>query len=373
LIVLAIIFGVLAAVVLTGVVYQAMGMARDARRFPAPGRLIDVGGYRLHLREMAPAAAGVAPGTPTVLLEAGIAASSLSWSKVLPEVAKFARVVAYDRAGLGWSDASPRPRTPPHIAEELHTLLDRANVPRPLVLVGHSFGGYCVRYYAHKFPEEVAGMVLVDAVHAAEWEPDAVGPQQRRMIRGAVLFSRIGALLARVGFVRLVLERLERGATGAPKATARAFGPSAEKFLGRIIGEVRKLPPDAVPLVRMLWCQPRCFVSTARYVSALPASAAVVASLGKLGAMPLAVLSGSHHPEPRAKEQAELAELSSASKHVIASASAHWIHLDEPELVVSAIREVVEAARENQKPVATVRFSDSGGVHQTPDTGDEHR
>ncbi len=342
----AILLGVVAAILLLGLVYQAIGTARDTRRFPAPGRMIDVGGFRLHIREIEPSTAGIAPGTPTVLLEAGIAASSLSWSKVLPEVAKFARVVAYDRAGLGWSDASPRPRTPPHIAEELHTLLERANVPRPLVLIGHSFGGYCVRYYAHKFPDEVAGMVLVDSVHAAEWE--RVTPQQRRMIRGAVLFSRIGGLLARVGFIRFVLARLERGATGAPKAAARAFGPSAEKFLGRIVGEVRKLPPETLPQVRMLWCQPRCYRSMARYVGALPASAAVVASLGPLGAMPLVVLSGSHHPEPRAKEQVELAGLSSASRHIIAAESAHWIHLDEPELVVRAIREVVEAARENQ-------------------------
>lgn len=344
--VLAIIFILAALLVLVGVVYQAIGTARDARRFPAPGRMIDVGGYRLHIREMQPEH-GVTPGTPTVLLEAGIAASSLSWSKVLPELAKFARVVAYDRAGLGWSDASPRPRTPPHIVEELHTLLDRASVPRPLVLVGHSFGGYCVRYYAHKFPGEVAGMVLVDSVHPAEWE--RITPQQRRMIRGAVLFSRIGELLTRVGFVRFVLERLERGATGAPKAAARAFGPSAEQFLGRIVGEVRKLPPEVLPQVRAVWCRPRCHRAMAAYVGSLPASAAVVASLGGLGELPLVVLSGSHHPEPRAREQEELARLSSKSDHVIAADSAHWILLDEPEVVVRAIREVVAATLRDLK------------------------
>ncbi|MBI3661740.1 MAG: alpha/beta fold hydrolase [Acidobacteria bacterium] len=344
--VLAILLGLLALLVLAGVVYQAAGVGRDARRFPAPGRMIEVDGYRLHIRVMEPEH-GVAPGTPTVLLEAGIAASSLSWSKVAPEVAKFARVVSYDRAGLGWSDASPRPRTPPHIVEELHALLDRAGVPRPLVLVGHSFGGYCVRYYAHKFPDEVVGMVLVDSVHPAEWE--RITPQQRRMIRGAVLFSRIGELLTRVGFVRFVLERLERGATSTPKMAARAFGPSAEKFLGRIVGEVRKLPPEVLPQVRAVWCRPLSHKCMAAYVGSLPASAAVVASIGGLGALPLVVLSGSHHPQPRAREQEDLARLSSNSKHIIASESAHWILLDEPELVVEAIREVVEAARGRDK------------------------
>lgn len=340
--VFTILLGLLALLVLAGVVYQAAGTARDARRFPAPGRMVDVGGYRLHIRVYEPEH-GVAPSTPTVLLEAGIAASSLSWSKVIPDVAQFARVVAYDRAGLGWSDASPRPRTPPHIVEELHALLDRAGVPRPLILVGHSFGGYCVRTYAHKFPGEVAGMVLVDSVHPAEWEH--VTPHQRRMLRGAVLFSRIGEFLTRVGFVRFVLERLERGSTGAPKAAARAFGPSAEKFLGRIVGEVRKLPPEVLPQVRAVWCQPRCHRAMAAYVGSLPASAAVVASLGGLGALPVVVLSGSHHPEPRAREQEDLARLSTNSKHIIAGESAHWILLDEPELVAQAVREVVEAAR----------------------------
>lgn len=347
--VFAILLGLFAALVLVGVVYQAAGMARDAKRFLPPGRMIDVGGYRLHIRVMEPEQ-GVAPGTPTVLLEAGIAASSLSWSKVLPEVAKFARVVSYDRAGLGWSEESPRPRTPPHIVEELHALLDRAGVPRPLVLVGHSFGGYCARYYAHKFPGEVAGIVLVDSVHPAEWE--RITPQQRRMLRGAVLFSRIGELLTRVGFVRFVLERLERGATGAPKAAARAFGPSAEKFLGRIVGEVRKLPAEVLPQVRAVWCQPRCHRAMAAYVGSLPASAAVVASLGGLGGLPLVVLSGSHHPEPRAREQEDLARLSTNSKHIIASDSAHWILLDEPELVAEAVRDVVEAARGSNKGIA---------------------
>lgn len=340
-----IVAGLFVLLLLAGVVYQAVGAAQDARQFPPPGRLIEVDGYRLHIREMQPE--NIAAGTPTVVLEAGIAASSLSWSKVQPEVAKFARVVSYDRAGLGWSDPSPRPRTPPHIVEELHALLKRANVPRPLVLVGHSFGGYCVRYYAHKFPHEVAGMVLVDAVHADEWKQ--LTAQQRRMIRGGVLFARIGLFLCRLGFIRFVLNRLERGSTGAPKLAARAFGPSAEKFLGRIVSEVRKLPPEVLPQVRAVWCQSRCHASMATYLAALPASAAVVATLGGLDAMPLVVLSGSHHPEERWGEQQDLARLSSNSKHVVARESKHWVHLDEPELVVEAIREVVEAARKKTK------------------------
>lgn len=349
----AILLGTFALLVLLGVVYQAVGLAGDAKRFPAPGRLIDVGGYRLHLHEMEPEH-GVAPGTPTVVLEAGIAASSLSWSKVQSEVAKFARVVSYDRAGLGWSDPSLRPRTPPHIVEELHTLLTRAAVPRPLVLVGHSYGGYCVRYYAHKFPGEVAGLVLVDSVHPDEWKE--VTPEQQRMIVGGVLFSRIGIVLASVGFIRFVLNRLARGKTGAPKAAARAFGPSAEKFLGRIVNEVRKLPPEVLPQVRMLWSQARCYRSMASYVGSLPASAAVVASLGRLGDLPLVVLSGSHHAEPRAKEQQDLARLSDNARHIVAGESAHWIHLDEPELVVNAIRDVLEAAS-SRRPSRAATFS----------------
>jgi pimeloyl-ACP methyl ester carboxylesterase len=127
--------------------------------FPPPGKLIDVGGWRLHLN----CAGEALLSQPTVILEAGSGDFSLEWSLVQPGVAKFARVCSYDRAGDGWSELGPHPRTMHQIVYELRTLLDKAGVKAPLVLVGHSYGGWLVRLYAATYPTEIAGMVLVEA------------------------------------------------------------------------------------------------------------------------------------------------------------------------------------------------------------------
>ncbi len=119
---------------------------------------VDVGGYRLYLQ-------CIGAGSPTVVLEAGLGSPSEVWGLVQPGVARFTRVCAYDRAGVGGSDAGPRPRTSGTIVAALHTLLRRAGVGGPYVLVGHSIGGFHARLYAHRYPREVAGMVLVDASH----------------------------------------------------------------------------------------------------------------------------------------------------------------------------------------------------------------
>src|SRR5713101_2190872 len=183
--------------VLAGVVYQTIGTASDARRFPPPGRMVDLGGFRLHVEE-----AGGGEG-PVVVLEAGIAASSLSWSLVQPEVAKFVRVIRYDRAGLAWSDLARGPRTAEYLAGELRGLLEKAQIPGPYVLVGHSFGGYVARMFTASFPKQVAGLVLVDSPSTSEWIP--LKPEEKRKLQGGALFSRIGAVLAALGVVRFCL------------------------------------------------------------------------------------------------------------------------------------------------------------------------
>ena len=120
-------------VVLVGIAYQAIGSTRDNRRFPPPGQMVDVGGYCLHIHSMG-------EGSPTVVLESALGGSSLSWVLVRFDVAKFTCACSYDRAGIGWSDADPMPRTAQRIVNELHTLLTNARTKGPYVLVGHSFG-----------------------------------------------------------------------------------------------------------------------------------------------------------------------------------------------------------------------------------------
>src|SRR3954447_21057168 len=126
---------------------------------PPPGRLFDIGGWRLHLNCTGEARTS----QPAVILEAGAGDFSVDWSLVQPGVARFARVCSYDRAGSGWSELGPRPRTMTQIAYELHSLLGKAGERPPYVLVGHSFGGWLVRLYQLRYPADVAGVVLVDA------------------------------------------------------------------------------------------------------------------------------------------------------------------------------------------------------------------
>jgi pimeloyl-ACP methyl ester carboxylesterase len=127
-----------------------------------PGRLVDIGGYRLHLDCQG-------TGSPTVILEAGLGDPAISWSGVQPALARSARVCSYDRAGLGSSDPGPFPRDPMRETGELHTLLSRAGLAPPYVLVGHSYGGDLTRLYAARFPQGVVGLVLVEAANEDQW------------------------------------------------------------------------------------------------------------------------------------------------------------------------------------------------------------
>ena len=169
---------------LAGAIYQFIGLARDARRYPPRGRIIDIGGRRLHMVESG-------NGSPAVILEAGIAASSLSWSLVQPEVAKLTRVCSYDRAGLAWSDRAIEPGTLERSIHDLHSLLAAAAVQPPYILVGHSYGGLLARAYTARFPENVAGLVLVDPVPVREWS--APSASQRKMLERGIRLSRRGA------------------------------------------------------------------------------------------------------------------------------------------------------------------------------------
>src|SRR5437870_8306166 len=146
----------LVGLLLLGLLSQALASAVDASHYPPPGQLVDVGGYRLHIN-------CTGTGSPTVVIESGWGDMSAAWGWVQPEVAKTTRICTYDRAGMGWSEASPEPRVAREYAKELHTLLANANETGPYVLVGHSMGGFTVLVYAHDYPADVLGLVLVDS------------------------------------------------------------------------------------------------------------------------------------------------------------------------------------------------------------------
>ena len=328
----------LSAILAIGIAYQIVQSAADARRFPPPGRLAEIApGRRLHVDCRG-------AGEPVVILEAGIAASSLSWSRVQPRVAGFTRVCSYDRAGLAWSETADPPSTATHLAGQLHALLAAMRLPRPYVLVGHSFGGFVVQAFASKYRDEVAGLVLVDTAYSSDWT--AMTSQQRFRLRGGIFLSRVGALLARIGLVRACLALLARGSTGVPRTVAHLFGSDAKQFLDRIVGEVQKLPPELWPSVRAHWSQSKCFVAMADHLGSLTKSAAEIANcVGPLGDLPMVVISADSQPAVCRAEHARLAARSTRGRHIVAAGTGHWVHLDDAELVVSSIRQVVEEAR----------------------------
>jgi len=316
------------ALITAGVLYQRI--AGHRRQIVPAGSLIDVGGHRLHAR-------CEGTGSPLVLLESGIAASSLSWSRVQPEIATFARVCAYDRAGLAWSDAPSCARTFGRIVSELARLLTAVAPDARYVLVGHSFGSFVIRAYAARYPEHVIGLVLVDP--PTEWLN--MTRQRRRLIRGGRQLSRIGALLAEVGVVRGCLALLTGGAPGAPRRFVRVFGPTAARTLARLVGEVRKLPPEVHPLVQEMWCQPKCFRSMADHLSVLETEGAAIAAALPPPTIPTVVISSGNQPPEQIAEHRELAARSALARHVIAARSTHWVQFDEPELIVDAVKTLV--------------------------------
>jgi pimeloyl-ACP methyl ester carboxylesterase len=320
---------VVLALVVIGVMYQRIA---GPRRALAPtGTLIDVGKHRLHVH-----CAGA--GSPLVLFEAGIAGSSLSWALVQPATARFARACAYDRAGFAWSDPPSSPLTFNRIVDELARVLTQVNGGERCVLVGHSFGSFVIRAYAAQHPDRVIGLVLVDP--PTEWL--AMTPQRLRTIRRGRRLSHVGALLAEVGVVRACLSLLTGGAPGAPRRFIKVLGPTAARTLERLVGEVRKLPPDVHPMVREAWCQPKCFRSMAGHMRVLETEGTVIAAMLPPPAIPTVVISSGNNPPERIDEHRALASISADARHVVASRSTHWVQFDEPELIVDAVKELLD-------------------------------
>lgn len=297
-----------------GAAYQVLASLLDQRANPPPGRLVDVGGYRMHIY-------CVGTGSPAVVLESGLSDSWLSWHKVQPKVAQFTRVCSYDRAGLGWSDSSPKPRTSKVFAEELRSLLQRAKVIPPYVLVGHSMGGYDVRMFTSLYASEVIGMVLVDATH-----PD--------------VFDR--------------LPKLKQGTEDWCRSLQRK---EYEMFFGlaRLQHSCGNTHPDFTAMHRAVECRESYVRETrAECISIVGESAAQVRATGPLGKIPLIVIT--EDPNRNSKEflpafergQAELARLSTNSQRIIATGSGHQIQLERPDLVIQAVRDIIARARSLQ-------------------------
>lgn len=324
------------ALIAAGAIYQVLGQAADRRRYPPPGRMIDIGGRRLHLVESSGCG-------PAVVFESGISATCLNWTQIQGQLEQFATAYTYDRAWLGWSDPAKSARTTSSIVSDLRVMLEAARVPRPYILVGHSFGGMLVRAYAAMHPGDVAGLVMVDPLSASEWTNPS--PAHARMLRLGVRLSVRGALLARVGIVRLSLALLVSGGRRVPQWIARMSSGRGESVISRLVGEVSKMPPETWPMVRAQWCQSKSFLGMAAYLQSLPASASEAAAIGGSDTIPVTMLSAANATGEQLEEREAIARRSPRGRHIIARKSGHWIQLDEPDLVVEAVREMVDLVR----------------------------
>lgn len=298
---------VIGAVLLTGAAYQFIATRLDAGNYPAPGQMVDVGGYRLHLN-------CTGEGAQTVVLEAGLGGGMLDWSLVQPELAKFTRVCSYDRAGIGWSEVGMQPRDSRQIVQELHTLLKNAGLQPPFVFVGHSLGGVNVQLYASQYPDEVAGLVLVDSSHENQFlrsELPAPSPT----------YALIMKALAPVGVGRIVFNLQQSSANISPELKAeQAAIYSHTGHMYAVADEIDRIAESLADL------------------RAHPM---------RLGDKPLIVLTHGKAEDMGNAEgvwqelQAELATRSTHSQHIIAKNSGHYIQFDEPDLVIEAVRQVV--------------------------------
>ena len=314
---------VLLVLAVAGAIYQAIATELAERAYPPPGEMVDVGGYSLHID-------CVGQGSPTVLLDAGSGLFSAQWVRVQRQVSSTTRVCAYDRAGMGWSEMGPEPRDARRITGELHTLLGKAGIEGPYVLVGHSFGGMYMQTYAARYPEEVAGVALVDS----STDPDQFGqrPQahdsnepQKQTSAGVSRLVRFGiSLPARLGIVRLLSE-LDPASPELPqkqRAQTDALTPSTREFTTYVLEFLA--PTQTLRLGRP----------------------------GSLGNKPLAVVTAPKQAEPGwLKHQDKLATLSSDSIHRVVKGATHTSLLYEKrdaQATSAAIVEVVAAVRNDR-------------------------
>jgi pimeloyl-ACP methyl ester carboxylesterase len=324
----------LAVALLLGVTHEQLGRMCDRKRLPQIGRSVDIGGRTLNIF-----CSGT--GGPAVVFESGGDGPGLEWEPVQTQVAKFTQACWYDRAGIGWSDPGPYPRTSAAIARDLHALLQHAGVPAPYVLVGASFGGVNCRVYAKHFPDEVAGMVLVDSAHEDESQRAPkfylAHTAPRLLWHPIALAVRVASL---IGLVRLT-----------------ESSPAQSEPLNRM---------TRAEIITALRQQPKSVANNISTGVVLPESYEEARRAGGLGHRPLIVLAAGRpidfgDPELNRQAaayqqvwvhemQAGLARLSTRGREIVVENSNH--SNIPPDVVVNAVHDVVaDVLAEGPKPV----------------------
>ena len=309
---------------ITTTIYQAIACYLENQK-PPPGKLFDVGGYHLHLYALGEA-------HPTIIIDHSL--GGIEGYFLVEKLAKLGKVCIYDRAGYGWSEHSPHPRTSSQIVTELDTLLIEANIQPPYILIGNSFGSYNVRLYAHRFPEKVMGMVLTDGLHET-------GMLKMSMpLKALKLLFISGFFMSIFGSILGIIQLLRR---------CRIF-----EF---IKPELRQFSEESRNLVKRSFCRSKHWITMIREMLNLERSAGQVAIANDFGSMPLVNIKANSFFKPafwsfltplkaanqlRDEMHINLCNLSTNSVRLEANKSGHFVWIDQPDLIVDAVKIVLE-------------------------------
>ncbi len=301
--------------------YQSLASARDRRAFPTPGELVDVGGYRLHLH-------CIGEGTPSVLFDVGAGGSSADYADLHRALGSVTRTCFYDRAGLGWSDPPGGVDGVDRFLADLEAVVENVGSDRPLVLAGHSFGGYMVRLYAAAHPERTAALVLVDAAHERQWQK--LPPENASLVRDAARQLRWAPLFARLGLIRLMSP-----APGSATAAAQ-LRPEFLRALGTEM-QVAMLMAERVARTHLKPSLPVTIITAGNSFAAFEGLGIPIAESNAVWL----------------ELQRDLLRLSTATVQYISPKASHHIDRDDPELIVRVVAEIVDTLRDEESPRAT--------------------
>jgi pimeloyl-ACP methyl ester carboxylesterase len=281
------------------------------------------------------------------MFESGIGATHLNWRLIQDAIAEFTSTVSYDRAGLGWSTGCRTPRTPSNIAPEFREALRRAGIAPPYILVGHSFGGLVMRRFALLYPDDVAAIVLVDPMRCEEWPP--LDPSKQSQLDLGRRLIRCALPVTRCGLARLLVSLLFCRAGKFSDQIVGAAGAHPRHVLDRVKTEVGKMPRAVWPAVAAHWSNPGFYAGVRSHIQSIPETVREMHAADPILGTPIAVLTPRNAP-PLSREQLDC--IGDCVQQVVAEKSEHWIHLDEPELVIDSIREMVAASLSRTVAVA---------------------
>lgn len=307
---------------ISAVFYALIERGLDARRFPQQGKLVDVGGYSLDIN-------CTGQGSPTVVLESGFGMLSSTWAAVQSGIAKFSRVCPYDRAGYGWSDGSPFPRTSAQIAKELHALLQNAGERPPYVLVGHSFGGLVVRVFNGMYPNEVAAIVLVDSSHPDLLKvlPPAIKRESDEAQMNRERATHYATVRFWLGITRFENRRIVNDLGVPYEWRVTAYLEEQPKYVSAIANEGANMEVSSEQAANSTTFgdKPLIVLTAGKGVLGVPVQDKEWAELQKIWINHL---------------QVQLANLSTRGKRMMVPDSDHMIPLERPDTIVNAVREV---------------------------------